>query len=169
MSAVPVWAYVLVGLAVVGVVLLAGWCSWTAGRLDRMHLRVEAARASLHAQLQRRASVAGELAAGGLGDPASALVLLEAARTAREAGGLTGHWHVESDLTAAVHMIAVPDGDPLGIELTEATRSVHLSRRIYNDLAARAVALHRRRRVRWFRLAGHAAVPPMIEFDDRPL
>ena len=40
-----------------------------------------------------------------------------------------------------------------------------LARRIHNDLVVRAQGLHRRRRVRWFRLAGHAAWPTTIEFD----
>lgn len=169
MTVVPVWGWVLLAVIVVMVAVLSAWLSWTAGRLDRMHLRVEAARASLDAQLQRRASVAAELAAGGLGEPASALVLLDAARSARDGDGSREGWQAESGLTGALHAVELPPEDPLTEELIEATRGVHVSRRIHNDLAARAAALHQRRRVRWFRLAGHAETPTMVEFDDRPL
>ena len=35
------------------------------------------------------------------------------------------------------------------------------------DVATRTAALHRRRWVRWFRLAGHATSPQPVDFDDR--
>lgn len=165
----PWWGWLVVAAAVL-VVLTAAWLSWTAGRLDRMHLRCESAMASLVAQLHRRAAVAGELAGGGLADPASALLLLEAARTAREAGerGGSDHWQAQSDLTAALYAVELgsPD-DPLVLELADAARRAALARRIHNDLASRAGQLRSRRRVRWFGLAGHAAPPQSVDFDDR--
>ncbi|MGH3446309.1 MAG: hypothetical protein ACRDQA_01510 [Nocardioidaceae bacterium] len=164
----PWWAWVVVGLAIVLVLAVSAWFSWTAGRLDRMHLRVEAAYGSLLAQLQHRASVAAELAAGGLTDPASALLLLDAARGARDAPA-AAKWMAESDLTTALHAVQLPaaEDEPLMPVLVDAARKVALGRRIYNDLVAVAVALHERRRVRWFHLAGHADAPTMVEFDDR--
>ena len=48
---------VLVAVAIIGV-----YVSWRAGRLDRLHARVEAARAALDAALVRRSAVALELA-----------------------------------------------------------------------------------------------------------
>ena len=61
------------------------YLSWTAGRLDRLHARIDAARAALDAQLLRRASVAQELATSGVLDPAASIVLYEAAHAARQA------------------------------------------------------------------------------------
>lgn len=164
-------AWIWVGIAVVvAVILLACWFTWTAGRLDRMHLRVEAAEASMRAQLHRRASVAMELAGGGLGDPASALLLMETSRSAREteAEG-PDHWLAESDLTAALFALDLPPPsvEPLVDELVDSARKAGMARRIHNDLAATTRQLHARRRVRWFHLAGHARPPAMIEFDDR--
>jgi hypothetical protein len=172
------------GVAVL-VVVLGLWCFWTAGRLDRMHLRVEAARASLLTQLQHRASIATELAIGPL-DPASSVLLLEAARAARDGGdavepsgeaGRPGHglrgerdqWLAESDLTAMLLAVELPsaEDEPLVRELADTARKVALARRIHNDVAATTIRLHARRRVRWFHLAGHAAAPQMIDFDDR--
>src|SRR3954447_24699681 len=48
--------------AIVVAVLIGEYLSWTAGRLDRLHNRVNAAWASLDAQLVRRAAIAGEIA-----------------------------------------------------------------------------------------------------------
>ena len=72
--------WILVVLVAIGLYL-----SWTAGRLDRLHARIDAARAALDAQLLRRASVAQELATSGVLDPAASIVLYEAAH-ARPAG-----------------------------------------------------------------------------------
>jgi hypothetical protein len=181
-----------VGWVVLAVVALATavWCTWTATRLDRLHLRCEATRAVLRSALLQRSAVAVELAAGGLGDPASALVLLEAAHLAREAESADAHqpagdsaepqppsarqlsgsrWLAESDLTAALRVVELPPEttEPLVGELREAARHASMARRIYNDIVATTLDLRGRRRVRWFRLAGHAETPSMVDFDDR--
>jgi len=62
------------------VLVLAGWLLWiSASRLDRLHRKVVSSRAVVDAQLVRRATVAGELAASGLLDPVSSVVLGESA------------------------------------------------------------------------------------------
>jgi hypothetical protein len=73
----------------VGVLLaLVVWIVWVdASRLDRLHRRVDSSRAVLDAQLVRRATVAAELATSGLLDPASSIVVGEAAWAALSAGG----------------------------------------------------------------------------------
>jgi hypothetical protein len=43
--------------AVAAVLAFGVYLSWTAGRIDRLHARIDAARAALDAQLVRRASV----------------------------------------------------------------------------------------------------------------
>lgn len=72
---------VVVGLAVAA--LLGVYLSWTAGRLDRLHARVDAARGVLDAQLHRRSGAALDVASGGLLDPASAMLVADAASRAR--------------------------------------------------------------------------------------
>jgi hypothetical protein len=69
--------------AVVVLLLLAWYLSFSASRLDRLHARVEGARDALDAQLVRRASVALELATSQRLDPASSVLLAEAAHEAR--------------------------------------------------------------------------------------
>jgi hypothetical protein len=67
-------------VVVVAVALLVGWALWVAAsRLDRLHRKVMASRLALDAQLVRRASAAVDLAASGELDPATSVLLAEAA------------------------------------------------------------------------------------------
>ena len=64
---------------VVALALFTGvYVSWRAGRIDRLHARVEMARTALDVTLLRRSSVALELATSGLLDPATSLLLAAA-------------------------------------------------------------------------------------------
>ena len=159
-------------------VAAALYLSWTAGRLDRLHARIDAARAALDAQLLRRASVAQELATAGVLDPAASIVLYESAHGARQADPEQREV-AESDLSQALRAVfAEPDavteireapGGTAAIgELTQAVRRVPLARRFHNDAVRAARAVRRHRVVRWFRLAGHAPFPLAFEMDDEP-
>lgn len=72
---------------VVGLALVVWWVWVAASRLDRLHRKVGASRAVVDAQLVRRATVAAELATSGLLDPASSVLLGEAAWAALAVGG----------------------------------------------------------------------------------
>ncbi|MFD5553476.1 MULTISPECIES: hypothetical protein [unclassified Streptomyces] len=171
MTSTLIW--IVVALVAVGLYL-----SWTAGRLDRLHTRIDSTRAALDAQLLRRASVAQELATSGVLDPAASIVLYEAAHEARQAD--EEHREVaESDLSQALRAVfgeapqieavrAVPGGEEATGELARAVRMVPMARRFHNDAVRAARALRRHRKVRWFRLAGHAPFPLAFEMDDRP-
>jgi hypothetical protein len=72
---------------VIAVALFIGvYVSWRAGRIDRLHARVEMARAALDVTLLRRSSVALELATSGLLDPATSLLLADAVHGTRPGG-----------------------------------------------------------------------------------
>ncbi|MFF1737071.1 hypothetical protein [Streptomyces sp. NPDC058247] len=171
MTSTLIW--IAVFLIAVGLYL-----SWTAGRLDRLHARIDAARAALDAQLLRRASVAQELATSGVLDPAASIVLYEAAHAARQAE--EDHREVaESELSQALRAVlgetgqmeavrAAPGGPDAAEELAQAVRRVPMARRFHNDAVRAARALRRHRKVRWFRLAGHAPFPLAFEMDDEP-
>lgn len=90
--------------AAVAVVAIGVYLSWTAGRLDRLHARIDAARAALDAQLLRRASVAQEMATSGLLDPAASIVLYQAAHAARQADDEQREV-AESDLSQALRAV----------------------------------------------------------------
>jgi hypothetical protein len=163
-------------ILIVALAILVGvYVSWRAGRLDRLHARVEAARAALDAALVRRSAVALELAAGGLLDPATSLLIAGAAHDARAAGQLDER--AQSDLTRALRaalsqpgfrtgLIARTGGDELLAELEAAAHQVFIARKFYNDAVAATRSARRRWLVRLLRLAGGAPMPEFFEIDD---
>jgi hypothetical protein len=62
-------------LVIAGALFVGVYVSWRAGRIDRLHARVDIARIALDVTLLRRSSVAQELATSGLLDPATSLLL----------------------------------------------------------------------------------------------
>lgn len=167
----------LIIVLIVFVVLLGGvYVSWRAGRLDRLHNRVEAARTALDLALVRRSSAAYELASAGLLDPATGLLLTDAVRRTRDAGPAERDL-AESDLTQALRAafgqpgfrkeLEDMDGGPELIGEVEASaQQVYIARKFYNDLAARTMDARRRPLARIFRLAGSAPRPDFFEMDD---
>ncbi|BDH54431.1 membrane protein [Streptomyces albus] len=163
MTSTLIW--IAVALLAIGVYL-----SWTAGRLDRLHARIDAARAALDAQLLRRASVAQELATAGVLDPAASIVLYEAAHAARQADE-EAREVAESELSQALRAVfgdasqvdavrQAPGGTEAADELAAAVRRVPMARRFHNDAVRAARALRRHRTVRWLRLAGRPRAVP---------
>jgi hypothetical protein len=162
-------------IAIALAILIGVYVSWRAGRLDRLHARLETARAVLDAALVRRSAVALELAACGLLDPATSLLVAGAAHDARAAGG--PNELAESDLTRALRAaLGQPGfraalaergrGEDLLAELEAAAHQVFLARKFYNDAVAVTRAARRRRLVRLLRLAGGAPLPEFFEIDD---
>jgi hypothetical protein len=162
-------------LIVVAAILVGVYVSWRAGRLDRLHARVEATRAALDAALVRRSAVALELAAGGLLDPATSLLIAGAAHDARAAGQLDER--AQNDLTRALRaalsqpgfrtdLVARTGGDELLAELEAAAHQVFLARKFYNDAVGATRSARRRWLVRLLRLAGGAPMPEFFEIDD---
>ena len=74
-------------IVVAAALLIGVYVSWRAGRIDRLHARVEMARAALDVTLLRRSSAALELATSGLLDPATSLLLAAAVHGTRPAPG----------------------------------------------------------------------------------
>src|SRR5215470_5093835 len=163
------WTYIV--LVVLAVVLWAVYLAWRAGRLDRLHNRVEAARTALDLAMVRRSSVAYELASSGLLDPATSLLLADAVSRAKEADA------AERDLARALRAafsqpgfraeLDGKDGAPelLG-EVEASAHQVFIARKFYNDVALRAIDARRRPLARAFRLAGNAPPPEFFEMDD---
>ncbi len=174
------WA-VVVALVVL-VLLLGWWLSWTARRLDRLHHRLDLAHSSLVGQLQLRAALALELGTAGLLDPASSLLLIDAAAAAR--GDLERpDSEAQSHLSQTLRLVLPEDeetrdalrtlyADPPARELLDqlaaASRKVELARRFHNDQVRATRDLRSRRRTQWFRLAAKAPEPRPIDFDDQP-
>ncbi len=173
-------------VTLVAVVVVLGWyLSFSAARLDRLHARLEGARSALDAQLVRRASVSLQVATSGLLDPATGLLLADAAHQARDAADADREV-AESTLTRALRAAfdgadseADADGpylalrdDPVGAELAHelaaACQRVQLARRFLNDAVLSTRVVRRKWVVRSLRLAGHAGWPQTFEIDDTP-
>ena len=154
-------------VVVLVVALLASWITFTATRVDRLHGRVDKARAALDTQLVRRAAAAQALVdrAGDRIAAGQAQRLRSAARDALAAtdGVREG---AENDLARALQELP-PDLDPdLLQDLSDATTRVLLARRFYNDAVRDTQALRRRLLPRLLRLGGRRPVPAFFEIDE---
>jgi hypothetical protein len=173
------WWWVLA--AVVAAVLIGLYLSMTAGRLDRLHRRIDTSRHALDAQLLQRSALCLEVASSSLFDPATAVVLADSAHAARAASGedVVIRGLAESNLTRVL-VEAIPDQseadelrrdapDPSMLEdLRSTCVRVQLSRRFHNDAVRACRQVRKQRLVRWLRLAGRTPWPLTVEMDDTP-
>ena len=164
-----------IAAGILAVVLMCVYVSWRAGRLDRLHHRVDAARTALDLALVRRSSVALELATSGLLDPATSLLLAGAVHGTRSENRPRDL--AESDLTRALRAaFSQPDfraslsgkegADELLAEVEAAAHQVFLARKFYNDVVAATRDARRRPLARILRLSGRARAPEFFEMDD---
>ncbi|MEU3269368.1 NUDIX domain-containing protein [Saccharomonospora sp. NPDC006951] len=143
----------------------------TANRLDRLHVRTDAGWAALDAALARRAVVARAVAAGALGVLGGERA--EALRVAAE--GAESAPRPERELAENELTRLLSDVDrsllaaPLAAELSDAEHRVVIARRVHNDAVRDTLALRRRRKVRYFRLAGTARQPEYFEIAEPEL
>lgn len=174
-------------LVVLVLFALGASLSWIATRLDLLHARVAGTRETLHAQLAARSAAVLELAAGGVLDPATSLVVADAANRARTALAAAGEEGVRSPTAARAQTVltnalqvcladpeevaelaAEPHAAETLAEVLDVARRVELAHRFHDD----AVLLTRERRggtiVRVFHLAGHAPLPEVVHFADAP-
>jgi hypothetical protein len=116
-------------------------------RLDRLHRRLDAARAALAEALDRRAVAATRagVAVAGTDDRETAANALTRALSGLDRSLLPG---------------------PLRAELADAEQLLVLARRVHNDAVRDTLGLRSLRMVRWFHLAGTAPMPEFFEIAD---
>jgi hypothetical protein len=152
--------------SLLGVLLLAGpWLLGIARRLDRLHVRTDAAWAGLDAALARRAVVARAAAATGLLGTTEARRLRSAADTAEHAIRPERE-SAENQLSRLLATLDRHAARALAGELADAQHRVVLARRVHNDAVRDTLAQRRRRVVRWLRLAGTAPQPEYFEIAE---
>jgi hypothetical protein len=182
----------VLAVAAAAIVLLVVYLMSLARRLNRLHRRVEAARAVLDNQLVRRASAASDLAGSGALDPASSLVLADAATQALWAGQeRESHRIIEPDswslladkdayvekceselsqilrVTADLKPAEFPSEQAWALPaLAAASQRVEMARRFHNEAVLAAQAVRSKRIVRWVGVAGGAPAPLTVEIDD---
>jgi hypothetical protein len=165
-------------IVIAAALFIGVYVSWRAGRIDRLHARVDMARAALDATLLRRASVALELATSGLLDPATSLLLASAVHGTRDSISTDRPRDLaESDLTRALRaafsqpgfrasMTGKEGADELLAEVEAAAHQVFLARKFYNDVVAATRDARGRPLARVLRLSGRARAPEFFEMDD---
>ena len=152
--------------------LLTFWyLSFSAGRLDRLHHRVETSWATLDSLLQRRAAIALEIARSAITDPATALLLTASAYQARSAD-IEDRSSAESVLSGALGMmlaeresIVAQSDQALLHELDQLTEKIKVAISIHVESVTRTQLIRSKLVFKLFRLAGTAPLPVTYEFE----
>jgi hypothetical protein len=161
-------------LAALVVLVLTGFALLVASRvrrLDRLHVRTDAARAGLEAACERRASAALAVAKVLAAVPAERdraeglRAAVAAAGAARVTGGdREGVENVLGRELAGVPRAVLPPA--VLAELEDAEQLLVLARRVHNDAVRDTRDLRSRRLVRRLHLAGTAPMPAYFEIAD---
>jgi hypothetical protein len=156
---------ILAVIIIVGVVLV--WrISWLATRVHRATTRAERTWSVLDAALVGRAQRAAELVMMRSIDPATALLVLDAAVATLDPDLCQRERELtESDLS---HVLDAVDpmlpARPSELDMERARASMY--RRLHNDAVSTALALRRRHTVRIFRLARRSVEPRPFEMAE---
>jgi hypothetical protein len=156
----------IMGMVII-VTLILGWrFTWLATRVDRANARAERTWAALDAALVRRAQRALELVLTPGIDPATALLVSDAAAAALEPNlSRRDRERAESDLSHVLDAVGrMLPADPERLASERARASI--CRRLHNDAVATALSLRRRYTVRILRLAGRAEEPRTFEMAE---
>ena len=153
------------------IAVLAFYLAMTAGRLDRLHIAVDASRASLELQLALRAEAIADVLAEGDIDPVSQGLLIRALARRRAVDG----WNAdaESDLSALIReLVDAHDGVIGPPEVQEDLRSAcnraEFAYRFHNDAVEQTLQMRMRPIVRYLHLAGHTPMPSRVRADMVP-
>ncbi len=153
-------------ITLVVLLLVAAARLWsTANRLDRLHVRTEAAWAALEGALSRRIVATRAAAAAGAFSGPDAHLLRQLTRQADRADR-AGRADAENDLSRALATQPPVVEPELAAELADASERVALARSFYNDAVRDTRALRAVWFTRLFRLAGRAALPDYFEIAD---
>ncbi|WFE28962.1 hypothetical protein O7623_07190 [Solwaraspora sp. WMMD791] len=153
----------VVGVSV-AVVLASAYLTWTAARVDRLHVRVAAAARALDAHLLRRAAAAAVLAEEQYG-----VELYAAARIALDAASPEEREAAENDLTRQLRATALVGDDPATEAVVVASRRLVLARQLHTDLVRDALLARRRPLVRLLRFGRRHDEPRYFDIDDPTL
>ena len=163
--------WVVVAFAAVVLVAVGALVASRVRRLDRLHVRTDAARAGLESACERRAATALSVAQLLARIPAerNRAEGLRAAVAGARAARITGGDRESAENVLGRELASVPRAllpDPLLADLVDAEQLLALSRRVHNDAVRDTRELRSRRLVRWLHLAGTARMPEYFEIAD---
>ena len=157
--------------ALLVILILAWYLSFSASRLDRLHHRVETSWEHLDALLQRRAAIALDIVHHEDIDPALNLLITASAYQAREAG-IIERSDAETSLSETLKRLRDDiDSKELAIsedlerELREITEKIKVAITIHLEAVSAARRVREKPLIKVFRLAGHAPLPVQYEFE----
>jgi hypothetical protein len=158
--------------------LTVWYLSQQAGRLDRLHHRIDVTTAALDSQLGRRAGIVAELAGTSEFDPATSAVLAQVSHDAlaAEPHDLVERIASENELTEALvatfdnaeevaELRANPIIHELLNELETVCGRVNLSHSFHSEAVGDCNNIRNQFLVRFFHLAGHAQLPTILNLD----
>lgn len=162
-------------IALLLVVLIGWYLSFSASRLDRLHHRVETSWATLDSLLQKRAALAQEIVVESNLDPATAYLISTSATAARDAN-IIERSSAESVLSQALKLVQNSALDntlelpsELLVELSDLTSKVKLAINIHLEAVNATRNVRAKLIIRLFRLAGKAPLPVRYTFEDDSL
>ena len=165
-------------LVIAVIAFIVWYLSYQAGRLDRLHHRIEVTELALHGQLVRRGGIVAELAAVPGIDPAlsvlwgqaahEALILPEVSSPERTQveGELTNILVMTLDEVEEVNEIrSNPHASLLLDELLQVSERIKMSKQFHTDAVRDCLEIREQIIVRFFRLAGRANAPVPVDLD----
>ncbi len=157
-----------VALLLLVVILVGLYLAMTAGRLDRLHVRYDAAITSLELQFALRAEAVAETVAEGAIDPVSAGLLSRALAARRTEGPI--QVGAESELSALLREVVEANDGVVGPpDVQQALRSacnrVAFAHAFLEEAVDTALEMRHRPLVKRLGLAGHTAYPRHIRCD----
>lgn len=156
-------------VVIVVLLLAAALRLWsTANRMDRLHVRTDAAWAALEGALARRIVATRAVAAAGGLEHEQADEMRRLADTADNADR-QHRADAENDLARALSTMPSVTRPELAVELADAAERVVLARRFYNDAVRDTRALRAEWFTRMFGLAGRTALPDYFEIAESPV
>lgn len=154
--------------------------SHQAGRLDRLHHRIEISTSALEGHLNRRAGIAAELVSLNFLDPATEAYLMQSAHDVLAGSDLPNEDRLgeESELTEALcdafedrlDVSEFRKDEAINLLLSELLavgNRVQLAKRFQIEAVRDCLEIREQTFVKLFRLAGHAKMPKALDFDDR--
>ena len=160
-------------LALLFILIFAWYLNFNATRLDRLHHRVETSWGNLDALLQRRASLAQEIAHLPDVDTATNIILTSAAHQARLAD-ISTRSDAESGLSEALKLLRDESDFPLKYseifeELDQLSERIRVAVAIHRESVAATRSRRSKPLIRIFRLAGRAPLPVTYAFEDEAI
>lgn len=157
--------------------LVIWYLSTQAGRLDRLHHRIDVAAAALDTHLARRSGVVAELAATDVFDVVTTAMLAQSAHDALAAGEIDSQARLDAETDLTELLVATfsqemdySDEDAViqGLlqELGQSCTRVALSHKFHTDAVLDCLGIRRQLLVKIFFLAGKAPIPQPLNFAD---